>query len=116
MGTGSSGADAFGCRGVAVGNKANGVMGVGGVGGVDAGNKANSVSDAGGVGAGDTTNGGVGAGKASLVPKTNSSIVARVVCVFSYSCQRSHDFLKQSAVLQGATTRLKRLSYKLYSF
>jgi hypothetical protein len=27
-----------------------------------------------GVGAGDITNGGVGAGKASFVPKTNSSI------------------------------------------
>jgi hypothetical protein len=38
-------------------------------------------------------------GKASFVPKTNSSIMARVVCVSWYSCQRSHDFLKQSAVL-----------------
>ncbi len=35
---------------------------------------ANGVSDAVGVGAGNTTNGGVGAGKASFVPKTNSSI------------------------------------------
>jgi hypothetical protein len=85
--------------GVAVGNKANGVIGVCGVGGLDAGNKANSVSDAVGVGAGNKTNGGVGVGKASFVPKTNSSIAARVVCASRYSCQRSHDFLKQSAVL-----------------
>ena len=80
MGTGS-GADASGCGGVAAGNKANGV---GGVRGIDAGNKAN---------------GGVAVGKASFVPKTNSSIAARVVCVFWYSCQRSRDFFKQSAVL-----------------
>ena len=33
-----------------------------------------SVSDAVGAGAGDTTNGGVGGGKGSFVPKTNSSI------------------------------------------
>jgi hypothetical protein len=85
--------------GVAVGNKANGVIGVCSVGGVDGGNKANGVSDAVGVGGGDTTNGGVGAGKASFVPKTNSSIAARVVCASRYSCQRSHDFLKQLAVL-----------------
>ena len=85
--------------GVAVGNKANGVIGVCGVGGLDAGNKANSVSDAVGVGVGDTTNGGVGVGKASFVPKTNSSIAARVVCVSWYSCQRFHNFLKQPAVL-----------------
>ena len=45
MGTGS-GADANGPGGVAVGNKANGVMGAGGV-------------------------GGIGAGKASFVAKTN---------------------------------------------
>ena len=51
------------------------------------------------VGAGDTTNGGVGAGKASFVPKTNSSIAATMVCVSWYSCQRFHDFLKQLAVL-----------------
>ena len=70
MGTGS-GADANGSGGVAAGNKTNG----GGiVRGIDAGNKANGVSDAVGVGAGNTTNGGVGAGKASFVPKTNSSI------------------------------------------
>jgi hypothetical protein len=60
--------------GVAVGNKANGVIGVCGVGGLDAGNKANSVSDAVGVGAGNKTNGGVGVGKASFVAKANSSI------------------------------------------
>ena len=60
---------------------------------------ANGVSDAVGVGAGNTTNGGVGVGKASFVPKTNSLIAARVVCASWYSCQRSHDFLKQSAVL-----------------
>ena len=53
-----------------VDNKANGG---GVVRGIDAGNKANGVSDAVGVGAGNTTNGGVGAGKASFVPKTNSS-------------------------------------------
>jgi len=81
MGTGS-GADALGPGGVVAGDKANDVMGVdgvGGVGGVDAGNKANGVSDAVGVGAGNTTNSGVGT--ASFVPKTNSSIVARVVCL-----------------------------------
>jgi hypothetical protein len=82
--------------GVAVGNKANGG---GVVRGIDAGNKANGVSDVVGVGAGNKTNGGIGAGKASFVPKTNSSITARVVCASRYSCQRSHDFLKQSAVL-----------------
>ena len=60
--------------GVAVGNKANGVIGVCGVGGLDAGNKANGVSDAVGVGAGSKTNGGVGVGKVFFVPKTNSSI------------------------------------------
>ncbi len=80
MGTGSD-ADASGCGGVAAGNKANGV---GGVRGIDAGN---------------AVSGGVVVGKASFVPKTNSSIMARVVCVSWYSCQRSHDFLKQSAVL-----------------
>jgi hypothetical protein len=57
--------------GVVVDNKAN----CGGVvRGIDAGNKANGISDAVGVGAGNTTSGGVGAGKASFVPKTNSSI------------------------------------------
>ena len=70
-----------------------------GGGSVATGNKANGVSDAVGVGADDTTNGGVGRDAASFVPKTNSSIAARVICVFWYSCQRSHDFLKQSAVL-----------------
>jgi hypothetical protein len=70
MGT-VSGAYASSCGGFAAGNKANG----GGiVRGIDASNKANGVSDAVGVGAGNTTNGGVGAGKASFVPKTNSSI------------------------------------------
>jgi hypothetical protein len=70
MGTGS-GADANGSGAVVASNKANG----GGiVRGINAGNKANGVSDAVGVGAGNTTNGGVGAGKASFVPKTNSSI------------------------------------------
>jgi len=58
-----SGADANRPGGVAVGNKANGVDAVGDV---------SAVWNA--VGAdGDTTNGGVGAGKASFVPKTNSS-------------------------------------------
>jgi hypothetical protein len=85
MGTGS-GADTSGFGGVAIGNKANGVDGVGDV---------SVVWNAAGAD-GDTTNGG---GKASFVPKTNSSIAARVVCVFWYSFQRSHDFLKQSAVL-----------------
>jgi hypothetical protein len=51
-------------RGVAVGNKANGVGGVGGASGADA------VS----VGAGNASSGAVGAGKTSFVPKTNSSI------------------------------------------
>ena len=68
-----------------------------GPGGVVAGDKANGVSDAVGVGTGNTTNSGVGT--ASFVPKTNSSIAGRVVCVSWYSWQRSHDFLKQSAVL-----------------
>ena len=45
MGTGC-GAEAFGCGAVEVGNKANGVSGVGGV---------SVISDAVGVGAGDTT-------------------------------------------------------------
>ena len=75
------GADANGPGGVAAGNKANGV---GGVRGIDAGNAAF---------------GGVAVGKASFVPKTNSSIAARVVCVSWYSFQRFHDFLKQSALL-----------------
>jgi hypothetical protein len=52
-----------------------------------------------GVGAGDASSVAVGAGKASFVAKTNSWIALRVVCVSWYSCQRSHDFLKQSAVL-----------------
>jgi hypothetical protein len=64
VGTGC-GAEASGCGGVAVGNKANGVGGVGGV---------SVISDAVGVGAGDTSSVAVGAGKASFVPKTNSSI------------------------------------------
>jgi hypothetical protein len=89
MGTGS-GADASACGGVAVSNKANGVGSVGSV---------SVISDAVGFGAGNTTNGGVGAGKASFVPKTNSSIAARAVCVSWCSCQRSHNFLKHSAVL-----------------
>jgi hypothetical protein len=42
-----------------------------GPGGVATGNKANGASDAVGVDAGDTTNGGVGAGKASFVPIGN---------------------------------------------
>jgi hypothetical protein len=79
--------------GVAIGNKANGVMGACSVGGVDARNKANGGSDAVGVGAGNKTNGGVGVGKASFVPKTNSSIAARVVCASRYSRQRSRNFL-----------------------
>ena len=66
MGTGS-GADALGPGGVVAGDKANDVMGVDGVGSV------------GGVDAGNTTNSGVGT--ASFVPKTNSSIAARVVCL-----------------------------------
>lgn len=70
MGTGG-GAEASGGGGVSVDNKANGGSVVRGI---DAGNKANGVSDAVGVGAGNTRNGGVGAGKASFVPKTNSSI------------------------------------------
>lgn len=86
-----SGADANGCGSVATGNVTNG----GGV----AGNAVSGVSDAVGVGAGDTTNGGVGGDAASFVPKTNSSIAARAVCVSWYSCQRFHDFLKQSAVI-----------------
>jgi hypothetical protein len=71
------------------------------VGTVDAGNTTSGVSDAVGVGAGNTTSGGVSsdAPSFSFVPKTNSSIAARVVCVSWCSCQRSHDFLKQSAVL-----------------
>jgi len=76
-----SGADANGCGGFAVGNKANGG---GVVRSIDAGNAA----------CGD-----VAVGKASFVPKTNSSIAARVVCASWYSCQRSHNFLKHSAVL-----------------
>jgi hypothetical protein len=82
-----SGADTNGRGGVAVGNTANGIDGVGDV----------SVFWNAAGADGDTTNGGVG--KASFVPKTNSSITARVVCVCWYSCQHSHDFLKQSAVL-----------------
>jgi hypothetical protein len=61
VGTGC-GADTNGRNGVAVGNKANGVDAVGDV---------SAVWNAVGAG-GDTTNGGVG--KASFVPKTNSSI------------------------------------------
>ncbi len=82
-----SGADTNGRGGVAVGNKANGVDGVGHV---------SVFWNAAGAN-GDTTNGGVGT--ASFVPKTNSSIAARVVCVSWYSCQRFHNFLKQPAVL-----------------
>ena len=58
-----SGADANGCGGVTVGNKTNGVGGVG---------EVSAVWNAAGAD-GDTTNGGVGNGKASFVPKTNSS-------------------------------------------
>jgi hypothetical protein len=54
-----------GCGGVAVVNKANGVGGVGGV---------SVIGDAVGMGAGDTSSVAVGAGTASFVPKTNSSI------------------------------------------
>jgi hypothetical protein len=82
-----SGADASGCGGFAVGNKANGVDGVG---------EVSVFWNAAGAD-GDTTNGGVGT--ASFVPKTNSSIATRVVCASWYSCQRCHDFFKQSAVL-----------------
>lgn len=64
MGTGC-GAEAFSGGGVSVGNKANGVGGVGGV---------SVISDAVGMGAGDTSSVAVGAGTASFVPKTNSSI------------------------------------------
>jgi hypothetical protein len=62
-----SGADTGDCGGVTVGNAASGGGGV-------AGNAVSGVSDAVAVDAGNTTNGGVGAGKASFVPKTNSSI------------------------------------------
>jgi hypothetical protein len=62
-----SGADANDPGGVAVGNAASGGGGV-------AGNAVFGASDAVAVGAGNKTNGGVGAGKASFVPKTNSSI------------------------------------------
>ena len=63
MGTGS-GADTAGCGGVAIGNKANGVMGVGGI---------SASWDA--CGADDTASGvGGGAASFSFVPKTNSSI------------------------------------------
>ena len=79
IGTGS-GADTVGSGGLAIGNAASGV------------------SDAVGLGAGDTKS-GVGGDAVSFVPKTNSSIPARVVCVSWCSFQRSHDFLKQSAVL-----------------
>jgi hypothetical protein len=56
-----SGANASGCGGLATGNKANGVMGVGGI---------SAAWDA--CGADDTTNGGVGGDAASFIPKTNS--------------------------------------------
>ena len=44
------------------------------------------ISDAVGMGAGDRSSVAVGAGTASFIPKTNSSIGARVVCVSWYSC------------------------------
>ena len=88
-----SGADTGSCGGVTVGNAASGGGGV-------AGNAVSGVSDAVGVGADDTTSGvGSDAASFSFVPKTNSSIAARVVCVFWCSFQHSHDFLKQAAVL-----------------
>jgi hypothetical protein len=59
------GAEASGGGGVSLGNKANGVSGVGGV---------SVISDAMGMGAGDTSSVLVGADTASFVPKTNSSI------------------------------------------
>ncbi len=92
-----SGADANGYGGVAVDNKANGG---GVVRSIDASNAVSGVSDAVGVGAGNTTSGvGGDAVSFSFVAKTNSSIAARAVCASWYSCQRSRDFLKQSAVL-----------------
>ena len=55
-----SGADTGSCGGVTVGNAASGGGGV-------AGNAVSGISDAVAVDAGNTTNGGVGAGKASFV-------------------------------------------------
>lgn len=84
-----SGADASGCGGFAVGNKANGVMGVGGI---------SASWDA--CAAGDTMSGvGGGAASFSFVPKTNSSIALPAVCVSWCSFQGSHYFFKQPAVL-----------------
>jgi hypothetical protein len=84
-----SGTDASGCGGLAIGDAASGVMGVGGI---------SASWDA---CAGDTTNGGVGGDAASFsfVPKTNSSIALPSGLRFWYSFQRSHDFLKQPTVL-----------------
>jgi len=93
------GAEANGGGGVSVGNKANGVGGV------------YVINEAVGVGAGNTISLAVGAGKASFVPKTNSSIAARAVWVFCYSSQRSHDFLKQSAVLFARMRQVDRFAF-----
>jgi hypothetical protein len=80
--------------GVAVDNKANGVGGVAGI---------YVISDAAGVGAGDASSVALGAGKASLVLKTNSSIAARVVCVSWCSCQRSHAERGESQIIPQFT-------------
>jgi hypothetical protein len=103
MGT-ASGANTNGFGDVAVGNKTNrgGV-----VRGINAGNKANGVSDAVGVGADDTTNGGVGRDAASFVPKTNSSIAARVICVSWCSCQSSHAERGESQIIPQFTNAEK---------
>ena len=66
-GRAGSAADALDPGGVSAGNAVSGISGV------------PVISDALGVGAGNTTNSGVGT--ASFVPKTNSSIAARVVCL-----------------------------------
>ncbi len=61
-GGGTGSADASGSGAVSTGNKADGVGNV------------YVMSDAAGMGAGDASSVAVGAGKASLVPKANSSI------------------------------------------
>ena len=84
---------ASGGGGVATSNKGNdgGV-----VRGINASNKGNGVSDAASVGAGDASSVAVGTGKASFVPKTNSSIALPSGLRFSVLASALPQFPQQS--------------------
>jgi hypothetical protein len=85
VGTGC-GAEASGGGGVSVGNKTNGVGGV------------SIISDAVGVDAGEAASVAVGAGKASFVPKTNSSIALPSGLPFSVLASTLPQFPHQSVL------------------